>query len=833
MNCNNLPLRWPALTLAGLAAVLASRGLSAQEVVAPAPRAQRVAEPGRSVAGSDDSSALVLNPANLAFLPGAELRWNWVRTGDDAPATGRGHSFAVASSLPFGLASGVRFDVLRPVGGALQPYDSPYSWFTWGLAFGNQNSALGLSIAHVYSNDPKVGGPTPVSVGWTARPFRHLSVAAVAHDLNSPVTAIGARIDRSYSVGMALRPVGTSALELGVEGRYFEDADKWMLRGVLGVQVPYVGRIRGDIGARTPLNSSTEYVASAMLDLTFPHVVLTGGGVFGTALGGRGGAGFVSGIALQSWKDPGVPTPAHAVRIRINDTPGNRQHVRLLRKLWRMSRDPGIDAIVLQLKTEPASSMAHASELADAVSLLRARGKKVVCAMEAEGGRALYVCSHADRIVLNPAGGVHFSGMRMQHTYLAGLMNKLGVRAEFVRIGDFKSAPEQFTHQAASPAARLEYEQNLREIDNEFVTDVARARRMDPAALRAAIAQGPFTAAEALRFRLIDGYAYDDELRRVVFEILGKNVALTDDYEPVEPRLFGEGAGIAIVYLDGDMIDGDSRKVPLLGMRLAGSYTIAKALKSAREDPSVRAVILRIESPGGSSMAADVIWREADLTARQKPLIVSMGTVAASGGYYAAAPGKLIFANPFTTTGSIGIFYGKADIAQLLTKVGVNVETVRTAPHADAESIYRPFTAEERRLLGDKVKQFYDVFIDRVARGRHMSPAQVDAVARGRVWMGRQALANKLVDRLGGLRDALAEARTQTGLDDDCPIVELPVAENTILDIVANAVGVRSGSDELRAAVPPQVLNLLRPLAPFLIYDPYRPLALLEVADNP
>jgi protease IV len=834
MNRKPFSLRWSAVALAGAAVLSASSHAPAQELVSPTARAQRVAEPGRSVAGSDDSSALVINPANLAFMPGAELRWNWVRTGEDALTAARGHAVALASTLPFGLASGIRFDVLRPAGGAPQPYDAPYSWFTWGLAYGNESSALGLSIAHVYSNDPKVGGPTPVSLGWTARPFQHLSVSAVAHDLNAPVTATGARVDRSYSVGMAMRPTGTNVLEIGVEGRYFEDADKWLLKGVLGVRVPYVGRLRGDIAARAPLNSKTEYVASAMLDLTFPHVVLTGGGIFGTALGGQGGAGFVSGVALQSWRDPGVPAPAHAVRIRIGDTPGNRQHVHLLQKLWKMSGDSEIDAVVLQLKTEPASSMAHASELADAVQMLRAKGKKVICAMEAEGGRALYVCSYADRIVLNPAGGVRFSGMKMQHTYLASMMNKLGVRAEFVRIGAFKSAPEQFTRDGASPAALQEYEQNLREIENEYVTDISRARHMDPAALRASFVQGPFTATEALRYRLVDGYAYDDELRRVVYEVLGgKNVALTDDYEPEEHRTFGESPGIAIVYLDGDMIDGDSRKVPLLGMRLAGSYTIAKALRNAREDPSVRAVIFRIESPGGSSMAADVIWREAELTARQKPLIVSMGTVAASGGYYAAAPGKLIFANPYTTTGSIGIFYGKADIAELLTKVGVNVETIRTAPHADAESIYRAFTEEERKLLGEKVKQFYDVFVDRVARGRKLSPAQVDAVARGRVWMGRQALANKLIDRLGGLRDALAEARLQTGLAEDCPVVELPPAANGILDVVANAIGVRSGSDELRAAVPPQVVSLLQPLAPFLIYDPDRPLALLEVADLP
>jgi protease IV len=472
--------------------------------------------------------------------------------------------------------------------------------------------------------------------------------------------------------------------------------------------------------------------------------------------------------------------------------------------------------------------------MADAVQLLRAHGKKVICHMESEGARALYLCSHADRIVLNPAGGIRFSGLKSERIYLAGLLTNLGVRAEFVRIGAYKGAPEEFTHEGASQAAREANAANMRETESEFVADVARGRHIDPASLRASINNGPFTASEALRARLVDGYAYDDELRRVVYEVLGgRTSSLTDEYEPVEDRGFGERAGVAVVYLEGDMIDGESRKVPLLGMRLAGSYTIAKALKTAREDPSVRAVVFRIESPGGSSMAADVIWREAELTARAKPLIVSMGTVAASGGYYAATPGKLIFATPYTTTGSIGIFYGKADIAQLLTKVGITVETMRTAPHADAESVFRPFTDDEKKLLGGKVKQFYDVFIDRVSRGRHMSPDQVDAVARGRVWMGRQALNHKLIDRLGGFRQALAEARSLAGVEDDSPVIELPVPESSLLDIVANAAGLHASSEELAATVPAQMLNLLRPLAPFLIYDPYSPLARMEVADTP
>src|SRR5690606_13355074 len=213
----------------------------------------------------------------------------------------------------------------------------------------------------------------------------------------------------------------------------------------------------------------------------------------------------------------------------------------------------------------------------------------------------------------------------------------------------------------------------------------------------------------------------------------------------------------------------------------AGSYTIAESIKKVRDDPSVSAVVLRIETGGGSAMAADVLWREIQLTATKKPVVVSMGSAAASGGYYIASPGTYVYANPLTITGSIGIFYGKLDVAGLLGNIGINVETLRTSKYADSESAFRPFSDEEREILKQKIQQFYGLFLRRVADGRGMSKKEVDAVGRGRVWTGRQALEHKLVDGLGGLRQALAKARVLGGLGDDAPILELPVEKSSLL----------------------------------------------------
>ena len=214
-------------------------------------------------------------------------------------------------------------------------------------------------------------------------------------------------------------------------------------------------------------------------------------------------------------------------------------------------------------------------------------------------------------------------------------------------------------------------------------------------------------------------------------------------------------------------------------MKLVGSYSMAESIKQLREDSTVRAVVLRIESPGGSSLASDVMWRELALLAKKKPLIVSMGSVAASGGYYVASASKDIYALPLTITGSIGVFYGKADVSGLLGKIGVTIDTYKTAPRADAESLFRGFTPDERKELEHKVDQFYDTFLDRVSQGRgHDARRRSTPVGRGRVWTGQQASSATSSITSAGLREALADARTAAYLPEDAPIVEYPPREH-------------------------------------------------------
>jgi protease-4 len=471
--------------------------------------------------------------------------------------------------------------------------------------------------------------------------------------------------------------------------------------------------------------------------------------------------------------------------------------------------------------------------------MLRAHHKKVLCSLEDGGSRALYVCANADRTVISPAGGVRYAGLKAQYIYLKGLLDKIGVKGDFIRIGPHKTAPEQFTNEHAGPVAAADHQEMLQLTESVFVRNLSIYRHLSEERIREETRHGPFVAQEAIAAGFADGVAFDDELEHATKELTHRDVSYQKYVEETKaPSTFGTRGKLAILYLDGDIIDGRSQHIPLVDMKLVGSYSMAESIKQLREDSTVRAVLLRIESPGGSSLASDVMWRELSLLAKAKPLIVSMGSVAASGGYYVASASKDIYALPLTVTGSIGVFYGKADVSGLLGKLGVTIDTYKTAPRADAESFFRGFTPEETHELEHKVDQFYDTFLDRVSQGRGMSKEAIDEVGRGRVWTGQQAFERHLVDHLGGMREALADARSAGYLPEDAPIVEYPPQNTSLLDLALKLAGGGGGEDhsalaamQTLEALPPAVQAIARAVAPLLVYRSDEPLARLEWVD--
>jgi len=803
---------------------------------------------GRSIAGTDDGTAVVNNPANLAFLPSSELRWSSAYLDDRALQPWQGHAFTFAFPVRLlSLSTALRLDVIDPparLAAWFPDFRANYQWLTGALAFRlSDTSAFGVSYKHSYSENPRVDGIDAWSVAFSTRPANFLGMSFAANDLGGPDSRAGFDYGPSYDLAVALRPLGSRAVELGLEGRYVsEDSGYWVPRATLGVDIPQLGRLHGEFSVLDPTEETTErsWMASVTMSFSFNGTAgsmeLGGGTLFGQSLGpsadSQAHENLLVDVAFKGYREPAAAgPPVHAVKLRIEETPDVRDHVALLRRLWAIAeREPQIAAVVLELRATPAESLAHVQELRDAIHLLRTNGKRVLCHLEDAEGAALYLCSAANRILINPAGGIRFAGLRARYFYYRSLLEKLGVRGEFIRIGAHKSAPEAFTRDGASDVGRADKIDLLQQFDKYFTLSVASGRKIPPQELRKRVATGPFIAEEARAAGLVDGLAFDDQVEQSLADMVGGPVSLIEDAPaPQSAERFGAVPGIALIYVDGDMVDGRSSTIPFLGMRMVGSHTISESLRKARENPLIGAVVLRIETGGGSALAADVIWREVELTSKVKPVIVSMGATAASGGYYIASPATRVFANPLSVTGSIGIFIGKADVSELLRRIGVRVEVYKTAPGADADAFYRPYTEDERRRLEREVAARYDQFVTRVAQGRKLTPAQVDAAGQGRVWTGEQALARRLVDELGGLRQALEHARRLGDLPTYAPIVELPPVETTLLGQLLGIEGVKSSSDTI--ALPAQILDLARALAPFAIHAGDKPLARMEFVE--
>ncbi|HSN33434.1 MAG TPA: signal peptide peptidase SppA, partial [Ideonella sp.] len=470
------------------------------------------------------------------------------------------------------------------------------------------------------------------------------------------------------------------------------------------------------------------------------------------------GHGFTLAARISGDRYPAVwRGPRHLVRVDFAHL-DERGLARMLSYLRRVERDRdlyGVVAVVGDLQ----GSWATAEELRAAMLRLRKAKKHVYVYTAETNTRGYYVASAAERIYQDPAGGIRLTGLSSTTMYFRGLADLLGVRADFVKIAEYKSAPEQYTRTGPTAPAQQEREAYVGDVWAHLIHGIAEARHVDATAARAWIDRGPYTAAAAKAAGLVDELRHGDEVGGAIDERLGRHVAI--DNPPTSPARENdwERPAVAVLFVEGDIVDGKSATIPLLGMKFAGMQTLMSAIQRARDDSRVRAIVVRIDSPGGSALASDVLARELERTAQVKPVICSLGDVAASGGYFMAAACTRIFATPSTLTGSIGIFTGKFDVSGLAAKIGVSLESYERGAHAGIDSMYRPYTDEERAQILSKLRYFYSRFVDQVARGRHLSPAAVDAIGRGHIWSGDAALERGLIDEFGGLMDAVAEAK--------------------------------------------------------------------------
>ncbi|MEE9281540.1 MAG: signal peptide peptidase SppA [Myxococcota bacterium] len=438
----------------------------------------------------------------------------------------------------------------------------------------------------------------------------------------------------------------------------------------------------------------------------------------------------------------------------------------LLLALEMASADERVSAVLLHIRPLRVG-YARIQELRDAVSRVRAADKRVLAVLDMavlNATRETYLASAADQVYVVPGFLGPLAGFAGQSFFLGSFFEKIGVEFEYVRIGDYKSAVETFTASEMSEPAREMTNDLFDGLFEQITSGIAEGRDLSRDTVASLIESAPATADEYLAAGLADGIADRDE----VLESAGLEDAeeiSTADYLRVDPTRLGlrDGPRIALIFGDGTLVQ--SRGTPLA--RTSAADEIERALETAADDERVRAIVLRVNSPGGSSLASDQLWLAIRRAREKKPVVVSLGETAASGGYYVASAADAILAEPATLTGSIGLFLLRPSFSGLYEKLGIGTEVVARGPYAGMAGSDQPLTADQLQHTREWIRSLYAGFLARVAEGRGVEPAEIDAVGQGRVWLGATALEHGLVDELGGLWAAVQRAKREANIADD------------------------------------------------------------------
>jgi protease-4 len=495
--------------------------------------------------------------------------------------------------------------------------------------------------------------------------------------------------------------------------------------------------------------------------------------------------------------------------------------------LDRAAEDDDISAVLVRI-SPLMIGWARTAELRGALQRFQGSGKPVFAHLETGSDRELYLASVADRVMCVPEAFM-IVGLAAQPTYYGDLLEKIHVEAEFEQAGKYKSAAETLTRSSMSEEFEESLNALLDTIHAEYRGAIASARGLDATAVQDVLDRGLLRSETALEAGLFDELAYEDEILDRFEEVLGEEPEMVsaNRYWRRSQQAYSSGRPkkIALIYGEGPIYTG-SEQGGFMGVEGIWSRTFSEYVRDAREDDSIDAIVLRVNSPGGSGTASDIIWREIVLARSSgKPVVVSMGDVAASGGYYISMPADRILALPTTITGSIGVVAGKLNMGGLYDWAGINIETVKRGERADMFSSARGFTPEEREILKEDLEGFYETFVAKAAEGRGMDYESLHEVAQGRVWSGRDAAENGLVDELGGLWTALDATKGMLGVGPD---------ENVALVVYPRRVGLLEAlrGEQARAfesSVPEPLVKMARYRAVLERLSRERVLALLPV----
>ncbi len=502
-----------------------------------------------------------------------------------------------------------------------------------------------------------------------------------------------------------------------------------------------------------------------------------------------------AGVPVPDRTDPNPFAGLDILNMTITQTPGLND---ILRNIEKAAKDKKIKGILIE-NGLLASGWATTEEIRNALLKFRETSNKFVIAYSdyllPQAG--YYLSTAADKIYVNPVSTLDFKGLSGEIMFYRNALEKLGVEVQVTRHGKFKGAVEPYILDRLSNENREQIKDYVGSIWNHVAAMIAESRGMTAGKVNSlADKLTGYNADDAVESGLVDGLIYRDQLIDTLKILSGLG---TDDKIAMVPmhrytkvpdpeKVLTTKTRIAVIYASGNITMGKGNEGNI------GADRYAELIRKERKDSTVKAIVLRVNSPGGNATASDIIWRELDLAAGTKPVVISMGNYAASGGYYISAPGTRIYAGPTTISGSIGVFGLLPNTGKLMEqKLGINTETVNTNENSDFPSVFRPMTSYEKQVMQAAIEKTYSDFVGKVADGRKMSPESVDNIAQGRVWSGTGALRLGLVDSTGGLTDAIKGAAALAGIE-KYSIRELPVAEDPYMKIISQfGAGIRSG----------------------------------------
>ena len=630
-----------------------------------------------------------------------------------------------------------------------------------------------------------------LDVGLLFRPWRYISLGFVMKDARAEIN--GNRLKWREVYSLSIRPYTERVtISLDVIHKQGARASRLDYRGTVDVRLWY------DLSLFATLDRNINLFFGVSLPLQFHSLYATGIDLHYYRTSNRKSAPDQNtfGLSVPAFKDQSalaIPGGENYLMITL-DGPideidkrsffGNEPVVfyDILRCISRAGQDPGIDGIILKIN-KAGIGFAQVQELRHELKKARSAGKKVYSIMRSPGNKEYYLASASDKIYFTPDSTFYFTGLAMQVYFFKGLMDKIGVQLESVKRGAYKSFNESFTREHMSDALRQNLTSLLKDLNGQYINDIMADRGITRDAIDGLFSKGHLFPEEAVKSRFVDKIGYADE----ALDDISPRITLlsVSSYLKKKKKDYSWGftPRIAVVYIDGSIVSGKSFNTGWF--RSIGDVKFAEMLKKAFSDWSTAALVIRVNSGGGSANASDYMWNALVKMKRKykKPVVFSFGNVAASGGYYVACTGDTIFTDRGTITGSIGVVYGKITVKELYQKLGINKDVVKMSEFADIFSESRNLTEKEKKLLQEAIDFSYDRFTGRVIEGRRIKAEKIARLAEGRVFTGLQALDRRLADEVGSLVTAVEFAKKLARIDRDIEIKKLPDDRGPLLDL--------------------------------------------------